>query len=122
MTLFDLAVKVVSEDMRDITDSDDLTFDAKYAQKVDALIRMMHGSALRLERLSFPFIEEAFRDINADDEVYNKLDAERVDVDKFPEGLLAALSEGIYEEKYNDLNKSKRLIIKLLSLYIIISI
>lgn len=120
MTLFDLALKKVSAEMLDINDSDELTFDTKYEQKADVIVRLMYPSASRLERLSFPFVEEAFRDKsrkNIKDELRKKLGSE-----EFPEGLMAGLSEGIYRDKYNNLDKTKRLIIKLLSVYIIISI
>lgn len=87
----------------------------KYVGPVESLIKIMRPKMDILDRISIPFIEAAFADIN---EVTKTLDEQNNG--DIPEGIIQTLSTKLYNRPLQSLNTDEQAIIKVLSCYICI--
>lgn len=98
----------------DITDSVDVP--DQYIEPVNVLVNIMKPKMNRLKKISIPFIESQFDDI---DTVCDVLDTKTNNKD-IPDGIINALSNALYCVKFNDLNNKDQAIIKVLSCYLLL--
>ena len=117
MKLIDLAHKYVKSEKFEVPDDTSPNVPDEYIEKVIGTNRLLKSSARRLGNLEFPSIESKLNSVDVDTTVKEKLGC-----DDLPNEVIQALSMGIYEKLYSELTEDECSIIKLLSVYIIISI
>lgn len=87
----------------------------KYVQAVEVMVSSMKLKRDVFDRISVPFIEEAF--ISQD--WVSCLESNLV-MGEIPDGIIKRLSEGIYEKPVSELDVSQQEIIRILAVYICI--
>lgn len=91
--------------------------DRNIQERAHALCQIMKPKMTILDRIEIPFIEEAFKDMAKVERLlstYNEGDV--------PDYLLRTFSENLYGSEFTSLNEDQQAIIKILSVYICISI
>lgn len=115
MTNFDtFCAQLATEHHIDITDSVDVP--EQYIEPVNVLVNIMKPKMNRLKKISIPFIESQFDDI---DNACKVLDNKTNNMD-VPDGIINALSNALYCVKFNDLKNEEQAIIKVLSCYLLL--
>ena len=117
MKLIDLAHKYVKTEKFEVPDDTSPNVPDKYIEKVVGLGRLFKPCSTRLGNLEFPFVESAINSVDVEATAKSKLGCSSI-----PDEVIQALSMGIYEKLYSELSEVECSIIKLLSVYIIISI
>ena len=100
----------------DMKISDDRNVPEQYDEPMRVLVNTMKCRINNLDSFEFPYIESVFND-----EVETLLDNNTED-GEIPDGVINTLSVALYEKPYNELtDKDEKSIIKVLSVYLIIS-
>lgn len=86
----------------------------QYKKPLDVLIKNMKIKRDILDRVSVPYVENAF---SGD---YKSILDEKLEDGEVPDSMIEYLSDGIFGKKINDLEYNQRAIIKVLSVYICI--
>ena len=95
-------------------DHDTVSPPEKYKGPLDVLIKNMKIKRDIFDRVSVPYVENAF---NGD---YKSILDDKLDDGEVPDAMIEYLADGIYGDKINNLDYNQRSIIKVLSVYICI--
>lgn len=94
--------------------SDDMDFPEKYQTIVSATIEIMKPKMDILDRVSIPFVEAVFNDMQ-------DVDAKLADLD-IPEGIINTLASKLYQKNVQNCNDREQAILKVLTVYIMLQI
>lgn len=95
-------------------DHDRVSVPEKYSGPVKVLIKNMRNKVEIFDKVTIPYIENAFTND------YPNILEEKLDDQEIPNALIEELAYGIFDKKINDLTENQRSIIKVLSVYICI--
>lgn len=95
--------------------AEDATVTVDLATKIGNLCKGIRRQVKCADRVSIPFIEEAFRNVNI---VADKLTQN--DMEDIPDGIMNCFANELYAKPFNQLHQSERSIIAVLSVYILI--
>lgn len=108
--------KVATNDHVVITE--DRNVPEQYEQVTKVTINILKPKMSRIDRIEIPFI---MAKLNSYETITDVLD-EKLDGGDVPDGILNTLSEGLYSKSFNDLSIDEQSIIKVVGIYLIVSI
>ena len=108
--------KVATNDHVVITE--DRNVPEQYEQVTKVTINILKPKMSRIDRIEIPFITAK---LNSYETITDVLD-EKLDGGDVPDGILNTLSEGLYSKSFNDLSIDEQSIIKVVGIYLIVSI
>lgn len=108
--------KVATNDHVVITD--DRNVPEQYEQVTNVTITILKPKMSRLDRIEIPFINAKLNSYETISDVIE----EKLNGDDVPDGILNTLSDGLYGKSFNDLTIDEQSIIKVVGIYLIISI
>ena len=93
-------------------DPDNVIVEEKYLDILDVTIKDLRGRREVFDEINVVYVENAINNVNLE---------EIADMD-IPDGIFVRLAEGIFKKKVSELNADQQSIIKVLAVYICISI
>lgn len=108
--------KIATNDHVVITD--DRNVPEQYEQVTNVTISILKPKMSRLDRIEIPFITAKLNSCKTITDIIE----EKLNGDDVPDGILNTLSDGLYGKSFNDLTIDEQSIIKVVGIYLIISI